>query len=149
VRAEQIHLPGLSSEATRWDRLLYQALWDQFRLNMARITALERTLGTTANQGGWIVRNVSAQSSATYTVLPDDYYLISANGVGTVTYTLPLPAVGRELWFRSIGSGAESAAANVLNITSTALVTTILPATAGKWALLSGRTDHWFICAAG
>jgi hypothetical protein len=147
VKPEDINLPGLSAEATEWDRLLYRALWYQFRLNVERISALERTLGTTTGKGGWINRKVSVQTAATYTVLPDDFYMIE-NSAGAVVYTLPdaVTSKGRELVIRSITNTAvTSATANVVPLAGGAAGTAILSPVAGKWALLVSDQTYWQI----
>jgi hypothetical protein len=147
MKPEEINLPQLSREATEWDRLLYRALFYQFRLNMQRISALERTLGTTADQGGWIKRNVTVQTASPYTVLPDDFYLIE-NNAGAMTYTLPnaVTSKGRELVIRSITAQAvSSASANVVPLNGGAVGTAILAPVAGKWALLCSDGTVWQI----
>jgi hypothetical protein len=138
VKPEDINLPQLSASATEWDRLLYRALWYQFRLNVERISAIERTLGTTTGKGGWINRKVTVITAATYTVLPDDFYLIE-NNAGAVTVTLPdaVTEKGRELVIRSItAQNVTSASANVVPLSGGAAGTAILSPVAGKWALL-------------
>jgi hypothetical protein len=149
VRPIEINLPSLSPEASEWDRQLYPALWDQFRLNMTRIEALERTLGTIAGHGAWIKRNVSVQTLTTYTVLPDDYYMIGFNAAA-ITYTLPdaTLSAGRELRFRSLLNAVNSASANVGPLAGGASGTAILAAVAGKWALLVSNGVRWNIEAA-
>lgn len=135
---EQVHLPQLSSQATEWDRLLYQALWLQFRLNLDRIEAIERTLGTTSGKGGWVNRKVTVITTATYSVLPDDFYIYE-NFAGAVTITLPaaVTSKGRELVIRSItAQPVTSASANVVPLNGGAAGTAILAPVAGKWALL-------------
>jgi hypothetical protein len=118
--------------------LLYRALWYQFRLNIERISALERTLGTTTGQGGWINRKVTVQTTTPYTVLPDDFYMIE-NNAGATVYVLPdaVTNKGRELVIRSITAQAvTSASANVVPLNGGAAGTAILAPVAGKWALL-------------
>jgi hypothetical protein len=110
---------------------------------------LERTLGTVAGKGGWVKRNVSAQTTAaTYTVLPDDYFM-TAYYAATVTYTLPDATIsaGRELRIRTLLNAVVSASANVIPLAGGAPATAILPATPGKWALLVSNGTTWTIQA--
>jgi hypothetical protein len=149
---DSIALPPLSKDATEWDRRLHQALWDQFRINMGRVTAIERTLGMAPAQGGWVNRNLTVQGATpTYTVLLDDYFLLANRG-GTMTYVLP-PAVesqGRELYFRTYTNNAVvSASANVVGLAGGPPGTAICIATAGSWALLVSDGVNWLISAAG
>jgi hypothetical protein len=125
--------------------LLYRALWYQFRLNIERISALERTLGTTTGQGGWINRKVTVQTATPYTVLPDDFYMIE-NNAGATVYVLPdaVTNKGRELVIRSItAQTVTSASANVVPLAGGAAGTAILPPTAGKWVLLCSDGLVW------
>jgi endonuclease/exonuclease/phosphatase (EEP) superfamily protein YafD len=105
----------------------------------------------TSGKGGWIKRKLTVQTTATYTVLPDDYFLF-ANAAVTTTYTLPVMEIGRELWFRTAQSAMVAASANVIALAGTPTGTAILPATPGKWALLVNIGDYvgvdlWAICA--
>jgi len=138
MRPVDIDLPQLPATVTEWEGRLYRALWDQFRMNIDRIAALERTLGTTPATGGWINRKVSVQTTTPYTVLPDDFYMIE-NNAGATVYVLPdaVTSKGRELVIRSITAQVvTSASANVVPLAGGAAGTAILPPTAGKWVLL-------------
>jgi hypothetical protein len=95
--------------------------------------------------------SLSTQTSATYTVLPSDGYLV-ANFAGTVTYTLPSPSAGlgagRRLMIRTVqNQSVVSASANVVPITGGAAGTAILSATAGKWAELVSDGANWQVVA--
>ena len=147
MKPEEVNLPDLTAEVTEWDQLLYRALWYQFRLNVERISALERTLGSTAGKAGWINRKVSVQTATPYTVLPDDFYMIE-NNAGATVYTLPdaVTNKGRELVIRSISAqNVTSSSANVVPLTGGAAGTAILPPTAGKWALCVSDGTYWQI----
>jgi hypothetical protein len=95
--------------------------------------------------------SLSTQTSATYTVLPSDGYLV-ANFAGTITYTLPSPSsglgAGRRLKIRTVQNQAVvSASSNVVPITGGSPGTAILPATAGKWAELVSDGVNWQVVA--
>jgi hypothetical protein len=142
-----VNLPRIPPEATEWDRLLYRGLWYQFRLDLERIAALERTLGTAPTAGGWINRNVTVQTATPYTVLDDDYYMIE-NNAGATVYVLPdaVTNKGRELVIRSISAqNVTSASANVVPLSGGAAGTAILSPVAGKWALLVSDASVWQI----
>jgi hypothetical protein len=89
-------------------------------------------------------------SAASYTVGPCDVAL-SCQFSGTMTLTLPNPATnpGRVLYIRTIGNNAvNSASSNVDNLTG-AVGSTILAATAGKFAtLVSDGSTNWRTMAA-
>jgi hypothetical protein len=89
-------------------------------------------------------------TAAAYTVQNVDKDLRFNRG-GTVTVTLPLPAVcpARELYMSTFTNNAVvSASAVVTPITGGAAGTAILAATAGKWARLVSDGSSWVIMAA-
>jgi hypothetical protein len=144
---ESVNLPELTHAATDWDRRLYRALWDQFRVHVERLTAIEGTIGLTIRKLGWIKRGITTQTAATYTVLNSDYHMI-ANRAGTITYTLPAAStnLGRELVIRTITANTVvSAASDVVPLAGGAAGTAILAATAGKWALAVSDGTAWQI----
>ncbi len=99
---------------------------------------------------GIALGGLSVQTSATYTVLDSDQYLI-ANFAGTVTYTLPAPVenFGRSLTFKTITANTVvSAASNVRPLASGAAGTAILAATDGKFARLVSDGTDWQIMEA-
>lgn len=147
MRTPEVNLPAPAANASESDKRLLLALYDQFRLHIRRLVSIETTLGLAAGQIGWVKRNVTTQTAATYTVLNSDYHLI-ANRAGTVTYTLPNAAtyVHRELVLRTITANtAVSAAADVVPLAGGVAGTAILAATAGKWARLVSDGTNWQI----
>lgn len=91
----------------------------------------------------------NTQTGATYSVVDSDTNII-ANRAGTVTLTLPDPAVytNRELWVRTIqAQTVVSAGSNVVPLIGGAAGTAILAATAGKWAKLVSDATSWQIMA--
>lgn len=89
----------------------------------------------------------NVQTAATYTVLPTDAE-ITANVAGTLTLTLPAPAisVGRVIPIRTTANQAVvSASSNVVPLVGGAAGTAILAATAGKWARLVSDGTSWQI----
>ncbi len=120
----------------------------------------ERLRGPAA--GGWAVNGALATSgpifisAATYTQLFTDSSLI-ANFAGTVTVTLISPTAqmspvfnsGRWLLVKTVTNNAVvSASANIAPLAGGALSTAILPATAGKWAVLQSDGINWNIMMA-
>lgn len=102
----------------------------------------------------WMDRRTSSvvtTTSATYTVLDQDQFLI-ANRAGTVTITLPVASEwpGRELNIKTIQAQAvSSASSNVAPIGDSVAGTAILPATDGSWALLKSDNTNWVIMQRG
>ena len=145
MRTAEVNLPAPAANASESDKRLLLALYDQFRLHIRRLASIETTLGLAAGQIGWVKRNVTTQTAASYTVINSDYHLI-ANRAGTVTYTLPNAAtyIGRELVLRTITANTVvSAASDVVPLAGGAAGTAILAATAGKWALLVSDGTNW------
>lgn len=73
------------------------------------------------------------------------------NGSGTLTLTLQAASSfpGRLLFVKTIASQAvNSASSNVVPIGSSSAGTSILAATAGKWAILQSDGTNWIIMAA-
>ena len=72
----------------------------------------------------------------------------TCNGSGTITVTLPNPAVwtGPAIHLKTIAAfTVVSASANVIPLTGGAAGTAILAATAGKWATLVTNGENWVI----
>jgi len=90
---------------------------------------------------------VTPVTAATYTVSSTDMSIIF-NTTATCTVTLPTATVGRVLLVKTIAAFAiNSASSNVLPINSGTAATSILSATAGKWAILVGNGTNWVIMA--
>ena len=86
-----------------------------------------------------------------YTVTASDTWLTGYSLTGTVTITLPTPStnVGRFLFIRTQSNFAiNSASSNVTTLAGGAATTSILSATAGKWAILFCDGSYWNIFAA-
>jgi hypothetical protein len=94
---------------------------------------------------GSLARNLIKITTATYTVLVTDTYLV-ANYTGTVTLTLPAAASfhGREINIRTIQAQTVVSASSNVDINGTA-GTAILAATIGKWVLLVSDGTNWFV----
>lgn len=89
-------------------------------------------------------------TDATHTVAATTKFLI-ANRAGTVTLTLPDPALfpGRELNVVTIQAQAvDSAGSNVVPLIGGSAGTTVLTNTDGKWARLVSDGTSWVIMAA-
>jgi hypothetical protein len=87
------------------------------------------------------------ETNATRTVADTDTYII-CNRAGTITLTLPDPAVyiGRMFHIQTITNfTVVSATANVVPQLGTAAATAILAATSGKWADLVSYGTNWII----
>jgi len=102
---------------------------------------------TTLHFNGSMSRKAPVRTgvATAYTVLDDDSWIIVNNASSTVTLTLPTAAnfQGRELMIKNVSAIAvNSASSNVIAITTNpgsnppTTTTSILPATAGKWATL-------------
>ncbi len=149
MRPLDVNLPQLPRDTPGYIKTLVTALYDTFSWVIQRVAAIESTIGASAGQIGWVKRNVTTQTAATYTVLNSDYHLI-ANRAGTITYTLPAASTnaGRELVLRTITANTVvSASSNVVPLAGGAAGTAILAATAGKWALLVSDGTAWQIMA--
>lgn len=91
---------------------------------------------------------ITHSGGGTYVVLKTDSTIIQTTT--GANYTLPAAATwpGRELHFvNHIAGAATSDAANVVPIGGGAAGTTILAATAGKWATLKSNGTNWLIIA--
>jgi hypothetical protein len=91
----------------------------------------------------------AAVTAATYTQLQSDTELLF-NSSGGCTITL-LPAAsypGRKLWVQNISAQTLlSGSSNVIPNGSTTAGATILPATAGAWAVLESNGSNWQVLA--
>jgi hypothetical protein len=119
---------------------------------------------TTLSVNGSVSRKAAVRTGivTSYTVLDTDSWIICTNTSSTVTLTLPSAAdfQGREIMVRNAAAIAvNSASSNVISLTSNpgnnppTTTTSILPATAGKWATLvsSQAADsswYWIIMQA-
>lgn len=137
----------------------YSAVFNANLLNGATFAAPGAIGGTTAGSGafttvsasgkisanGGLVRAITTQTGATYTVAATDTHVI-ANRAGTVTLTLPAASsnTGREFTVRTIqAQTVVSATSNVVPCVGGSAGTAILAATAGKWAtLVSDGTNY-------
>ena len=120
-----------------------------FSLNAAAGGALmTNPTGTShISMGGSFGRGAPVTKTADFTIGASENWLI-CNGLATITVTLPAVAsyTGREIEIVNVaGFTVVSATSNVLNQTSTALSTAILPATAGKWVTLVSDGIQWRI----
>jgi hypothetical protein len=89
--------------------------------------------------------NRTGVAAATYTVLASDSVMYAS-----VNTTLTLPAAaganGRMLIIKNVGAfSVVSASANVIPQIGGVAVTAILPATAGKWAMIQSNGSNWEI----
>jgi hypothetical protein len=93
--------------------------------------------------------SVVSVAASPYTVGATDT-AISYTGSGTLTLTLPAAASfpGRQIWVRNINNAAvSSASANISNL-SGSTVSSILPATGGRWAMLQSNGSLWVMMGA-
>ena len=98
--------------------------------------------------GYFAANGPAAKSTATYTVVDTDSYLIFSNAAGTNTITLPSAGAysGRVLTVKTTQNQAlVSASANVAPLAGGVAGTAILTATAGKWATLVSDGMVWQI----
>jgi hypothetical protein len=108
-------------------------------------------LGVVANDGGTVRHipfpNVPSTQTGNYAQTTADTSIIF-NGTGTITLSLLSAASypARELKVRTIANqSVVSASSNVVPLAGGAAGTAILPATAGKWALLVSDGTNWQI----
>lgn|SRR5262245_26741360 len=95
-------------------------------------------------------RHTKILTISPYTVTPEDTTLLF-DGAGAFTVTLPSPGEvpGKILYLVNyVAFTVDSASANVVGLPPGAPGTAILPATAGKWAILQSNGNFWLIIAA-
>lgn len=103
--------------------------------------------GDVTATGAALLRNITTQTGATYSVSATDTHVI-ANRAGTVTLTLGTATLGREITVRTITANTVvSASSNVVPCVGGSAGTAILAATAGKWAMMVGDGSSWQIQA--
>jgi hypothetical protein len=98
-----------------------------------------------------ISENIISVPSATYSIVSTDQSIVNTYAAGTQTITLPNPALYkfRKLSFKTNQNQAVvSASSNVVPIIGGAATTSILAATAGKWADLVSDGSNWLITKA-
>jgi hypothetical protein len=101
--------------------------------------------GSISSNGGFST-NKPISATGTYTVLSTDYSII-LTAATTVTLPTPSQSPGRQLFFKSVTSGAiTSASSNIVNINGAA-TNSILAAGPGKWANLHCDGVYWQIMA--
>jgi hypothetical protein len=108
-------------------------------------------VGFMSMQSGSIGRASPVTKTVSFTVATTENWLI-CNGAGTITVTLPAASSfpGREIMIKTIAAQAvNSASSNVMPLAGGAAGTTILSATAGKWATLVSDGSNWIIMQAG
>lgn len=89
-----------------------------------------------------------AVTATFYTVTGTDKFIQYA-ATAASTVTLGTATAGRVLWIaNSTAFAINSASSNVVPLASTSPGTAILPATAGKWAMLVGNGTNWVTMAA-
>ena len=123
---------------------------------------LNQNLGTMAYQdrdgvniGGGVVtaqirRRAPVTKTANFTVADTEHWLI-CNGTGTITVTLPNAGtyVGREIMIKTVAAQpVVSASSNVVPLGGGVAGTTILAATAGKFATLVSDGTNWIVMQA-
>jgi hypothetical protein len=98
----------------------------------------------------YISRSYNTITSVTYTV-PSDLTWLTVNRSTTCTLTLPSASTyqGRELHIKTINTGTVvSGSSNVVPLAGGSAGTSILSATAGKWATLVSDGSNWIIMQA-
>lgn len=103
--------------------------------------------GATAD---YLQRGAVATKTISFTLSATENWVL-CNGAASITVTLPSAAtfVGREIMLKTIAAFAVvSASANVLPLSGGAASTTILAATAGKYATLVSDGANWVIMQA-
>jgi hypothetical protein len=101
----------------------------------------------TLSLAGAVTRPAPVVVTSNFTVTPSVSKYI-CNGTGTITVTLPNAGsyVGVELVIKTVAAQAVvSDASNVAPLVGGSLSTSILSATAGKWASLVSNGSYWII----
>jgi len=99
---------------------------------------------------GSIGRSGIVTKTGNFTLADDENWII-CNGSGTITVIFPSasPYTTREVMFKTVQNQAViSASSNVLPLAGGAATTSILSATAGKWAKLVSDGTNWIIMQA-
>jgi hypothetical protein len=115
-------------------------LTERVRVNNSGMMALIGSLG----------RGPIVTKTGNFTVADNENWII-CNGSGTITVTLPDPSTynGREIMIKTVANQAViSASSNVGPLAGGAASTSILSATAGKWATLVSDGVNWLIMQA-
>lgn len=111
---------------------------------------LARLFGRIDSAFNRLAPNIAVTKTASFQ-LGDGETRIICNGSGTITVTLPSPAMynGPDIHIKTIAAfTVVSASANVVPLAGGAAGTAILAATAGKWATLVTNGTNWVIGAA-
>jgi len=104
----------------------------------------------TVNVNGALQRKAPVTKTTVGFTIGDSENWIIVNYGGTSTVTLPAAGnwIGREIMIKTIQAQAvDSASSNVCPVTSATPGTSILTATAGKWATLVSDGTNWIIMA--
>jgi len=115
-------------------------LTERVRVNTTGLTNIFGSLG----RSGFVTKTGS------FTLADDENWLI-CNGSGTITVTFPSASLytTREVMFKTVQNQAViSASSNVVPLAGGAATTSILSATAGKWATLVCDGTNWHIMQA-
>lgn len=115
-------------------------LTERIRINSTGLMGLSGSLG----------RGPIVTKTGNFTVADNENWII-CNGSGTITVTLPDASTynGREIMIKTIANQAViSASSNVGPLAGGAASTSILSATAGKWATLVSDGVNWLIMQA-
>jgi hypothetical protein len=133
------------------------ALTERVRVTPSGNVLIGTTVDMTGSGGLKLGGNFSFGASAlqatntNYTVTDGTLSVTFYSLSGNVTVTLPNATtfVGRQIWLRVQSSfTVNSASSNVTALANGAVTNAILPATAGKWALLMSDGSYWNIIAA-
>ena len=114
--------------------------------NLGVGTTAPATLLTVA--GPISVNKPSTVTSTTYTVVSTDSSLIFSTNNCTVTMPSASTYPGRILHVKNISAiTVNSASSNIVPLSTATAGTTILSASAGKWAMLQSDGTNWVIMA--
>ena len=140
------HYSDIAAASNRWNYYAAGTAGNAYAGNSSfgKLSSPTSAVDTTS-----LATGIVANSAATYTVLTTDHTIVQSATAST--YTLPAAAsfVGRRLHLLTHFAGAViSASSNVTPITGGAAGTAILPATAGKFAILQSDGTQWLTVAA-
>ena len=140
------HYSDIAAAPNRWNFYAAGTAGNAYAGNSSfgKLSSPTSAVDTTSLATGMV-----ANSAATYTVLTTDHTIVQNTTAST--YTLPAAAsfVGRRLHLLTHFAGVViSASSNVISITGGATGTAILPAAAGKFAILQSDGTQWLIVAA-
>lgn len=99
---------------------------------------------------GSLTRGAPTTKTASFTLADTENWVI-CNGTGSITITFPSAAswTGREVMIKTIAAfTVVSASSNIVPLIGGGAGTTILAATAGKWATLVSDGTNWIVMAA-